>query len=74
MAYDELPENEWKREVHTYIDKQIDAHNTANQEEFKRLRDGQLKLESDIAAVLDASATAHSEIISRLDRLERKLD
>ena len=74
MAYDELPENEWKREVHTYIDKQIDAHNTANQEEFKRLRDGQLKLESDIAAVLDASATAHSEIISPLDRLERKLD
>ena len=42
-------DHEWKREVHEYIDEQIEEHNTANQREFQRLRDGQLALQSDIS-------------------------
>lgn len=74
-------DHEWKREVHSYVDKQIEAHNTANQREFQRLRDGQLALQGDIGSletnltsevrsVKDASAEAHKEIIARLERLE----
>lgn len=74
MAEDYLPEDEWKREVHTYIDEQIEKHNTANQREFQLLRDGQLKLSAEIQTVLEASATAHKEIIERLERLESKLE
>ena len=81
MDGDHIPEEEWKREVHAYIDEQIEKHNTANQKEFRALRDGQLKLEADVAGVeerltgeirkvLAASAKAHKEIIERLERLE----
>lgn len=63
---------DWKREVHRYIDEQIEAHNTANQKEFKKLRDGQLHILAELAQVLEASATAHKEIIERLERLEQK--
>ena len=129
----EVHSSEWKREVHRYIDEQIEAHNTANQKEFRHIRDGQLKIEADIEAqnaanqrefhqirdgqlkieadieahntanqkefrqirdgqlkveadidglesrltakieqVLAASATAHKEILERLERLENK--
>lgn len=85
MAGDYIPEDEWKREVHTYIDEQIEKHNAANQKEFRALRDGQLKLEADIAGVeerltgeirkvLAASASAHEDIIERLERLENSPD
>ena len=50
-------EHEWKREVHDYINEQIEDHNTANQREFKRLRNGQLALESDISS-LETKVTA----------------
>ena len=74
MDKDDVFEQEWKREVHSYIDEQIEKHNAANQKGFKALRDGQLKLEADIGNVLEASATAHKEIIDRLERLESKLE
>lgn len=85
MANDHISEDEWKREVHAYIDEQIENHNSANQKEFRTLRDGQLKLEVDIAGVEDrltgeirkvlaASAEAHKEIIERLERLENSKD
>ncbi len=66
-------DHEWKREVHNYIDEQIEKHNTANQLGFQALRDGQRILEADIKKVLEASANAHKEIITRLERLESKL-
>ncbi len=50
-------DHEWKREVHSYIDEQIEEHNTANQREFERLRDGQLALQSDISS-LETKVTA----------------
>lgn len=85
MANGHISEDEWKREVHAYIDEQIEKHNTANQREFRALRDGQLKLEADMAGVenrltgeirkvLAASAEAHEEIIERLERLENNPD
>ena len=85
MSNGDLFEHEWKREVHRYIDEQIEKHNEANQKQFDKLRDGQLKIEADmesmetrltgeIHSVLAASNTAHKEIIARLERLEQKLD
>ena len=73
-----------KREINWYIDEKIEEHNTANQKEFKRLRDGQLKIEADISgvesrltvevqSVREASEIAHKEIIERLARLEQRL-
>lgn len=71
--------SDWKHEIHGYIDSQFEKFNEANQQEFQALRDGQLRLEAgqkqlsnDVAQVLAASATAHKEIIERLERLENK--
>lgn len=50
-------EHEWKREVHEYINEQIEKHNDANQREFQRLRDGQLSLQADISN-LETKVTA----------------
>ncbi len=80
--------SEWKREVNRYIDEKIEAHNTANQNKFRALRDGQIKIEADIAelgqevrATRHASETAHKsiqgtqkEILEHLKRLDDRLD
>lgn len=80
----DLSSTEWKREVHRYIDEQIDKHNDANERRFQQLRDGQLKIETDIddldkrltaeiRSVRTASETSHAEIIKRLERIESQL-
>lgn len=74
---------DWKRDVHQYIDEQIDKFVDANQKEFQKLsrqiNDVHNLLKEDIEGVLGASAEAHKKIIStqeeilkRLDRLESK--
>lgn len=76
----DLSSPEWKREAHSYIDEQIDRHNDANQGRFQQLRDGQLKIESDIddldnklTAEMRTVRASHAEIIKRLERIESQL-
>jgi len=70
-------DHEWKREVHSYIDEQIEKHNTANQREFERLRDGQLALQSDISS-LETKVTAdisslETKVTADISSLETKV-
>ena len=63
-------DSDWKSEVHRYIDEGIDAHNTANQKEFKLLhqaiRDGRLKTEADISST-------ESRLTEKIDSAESRL-
>ena len=62
MSNGNMSEHEWKREVHRYIDEQIEKHNDANQKEFQQLRDGQLG----IVASMDELETSMTGVESRL--------
>ncbi len=84
----DMDRSEWQREVNRHIDEQIEKHNTANQNEFRLLRDGQTTMLSDIKkldckvdgldrkvdATKAASETAHKEIIERLEQIDARLD
>ncbi len=59
-----------KREINWYIDEQIEKHNTANQEQFQMLRDGQLKIEADLG---DLESRLSAEIGSVESRLSAEI-
>ena len=80
-----MSDGDWKREVHEYIDEQIEAHNDANERRFKVLRDGQLKIEADmeqletnltdgLEGVRVASETAHVQILATLSDISARLE
>lgn len=85
MSDGSTPEHEEDREFNRKFDERIEAHNSANQREFRALRDGQLTLRADIEnletnlteeirGVRTASETAHTQILSTLDEINARLD
>ena len=80
-----MSDADWKREVHEYIDEQIESHNDANERRFKVLRDGQLKIEADmnkldknltdgLEVVRTASEKAHGQILETLSDISARLE
>ncbi len=63
----DMDRSEWQREVNRHIDEQIEKHNTANQNEFRLLRDGQTTMLSDIKK-LDCKVDGLDRKVYGLDR------